>query len=121
MTTSPKREAALKLLSTTDIWKANYAPFGIRLLWRLGFDCPPPHFAGFWSAFWSFGLYFGLSIGLFMWVFASYSGGSDLRFVLFRAAVSGLGFGLFMAAYYAYGRRKYGLPLWKDLHVPTEI
>jgi hypothetical protein len=115
MNTSAKREAALQLLSATGIWKSNYAPPGLRLLWRLGFDCPPPHLAGFWSVFFACGFYFGASMGLLLWAVASYSGYNIFPSVPLRAAIAGLGFGLFMAAYYAWGRRKHKLPLWKDL------
>jgi hypothetical protein len=36
------------------------------------------------------------------------------------AGIAGLGFGLFMAIYYAMGRRKYKLALWKDLAASAE-
>ncbi|TXT34551.1 MAG: ybaA [Comamonadaceae bacterium] len=90
MNTSTKREAALKLLSTTGIWKSNYAPPGVKLLWRLGIDCPPPHLARFWSVFFVCGLFAGLS------------------------------FGFLMATYYAIGRKKHRLPLWKDIRASGE-
>jgi polyferredoxin len=113
-----KREAALKLLEATGIWKSNYAPSGLLLLWRLGFDCPPPHLARFWSVFLIYALYFGLSMGLLMLALSAFS--DILSFTPLDAGVAGLFFGLFMAIYYAIGRRKYQLPLWKDLKVTAE-
>ncbi|MFW8183281.1 DUF6404 family protein, partial [Klebsiella pneumoniae] len=33
------------------MWKSNYAPPLIRLMWRLGINIPPPPFAPFWQVF----------------------------------------------------------------------
>ena len=120
MNTSTKREAALKLLSTTGIWKSNYAPPGVKLLWRLGIDCPPPHLARFWSVFFVCGLFFGLSLGLSMWVVALTSGIYALSWIPLGAGVAGLSFGFLMATYYAIGRKKHRLPLWKDIRASGE-
>lgn len=118
MDTSEKREAARQLLSSTGIWKSNYAPAAVKFLWRLGFDCPPPHLARFWSVSLVCGLYFGTFMGLFAWAMASFHGENALPAVPLVAATSGTFFGLTMATYYAYGRWKHKLPLWKDLHQP---
>ena len=120
MNPHPKRKAALKLLSTTGIWKSNYSPPGVRLLWRLGFDCPPPHFARFWSVAPVCGVYFGSAMGLFMWVMAYFGRIHSSQGVLVGAGFAGLFFGLSMATYYALGRRKYRLPLWKDINGRTQ-
>jgi len=120
MNSTAKRDAALKLLEATGIWKSNYAPPGLRLLWRLGFDCPPPHLANFSSVFLVCSLYFGVSMGLFMAAVSVFSDAYDLALVVPGAAVAGLCFGLIMATYYAVGRRKYQLPLWKDLSATAE-
>lgn len=120
MNSTAKREAALKLLAATGIWKSNYAPPGVRFLWRLGFDCPPPHFAKFGSVFLVCSLYFGFSMGVCMSAVSVFWGVYDLSRVPIGATAAGVLFGLFMAAYYAMGRRKYQLPLWKDLSATSE-
>jgi Family of unknown function (DUF6404) len=115
MSSNPKREAALKLLASTGIWRSNYAPPMLRFLWRLGFDTPPPHLVNFSSNALFCGTYFGVTWGLLMWfVFWSPHKISPAAAII-SAVFAGIFFGLSMAAYYAHGRRKHNLPLWKDL------
>ncbi len=120
MNSSAKRDAALKLLEATDIWKSSYAPPGVRLLWRLGFDCPPPHLASFWSVFLVCAVYFGVVMGLFMLAVSVFAGTYAFSLIPFGVGIAGLVFGILMATYYAIGRRKYKLPLWKDLSATAE-
>ena len=40
MSARTKREAALKLLASTGMWRSSYVPPLLRLLWRLGLDVP---------------------------------------------------------------------------------
>ncbi|MBR7778472.1 DUF6404 family protein [Undibacterium rugosum] len=115
MTSSTRREAALRLLETTGMRKSSYAPPGVLILWRLGIDCPPPHFARFWSLFALSGVYFGIFWGLFMWLFSTASKTPLLESLPLAACFAGGLFGLGMAFYYAYGRKKYQLPLWNEL------
>jgi hypothetical protein len=110
MNTEAKRAAALELLASTGIWRIHYAPPIARLLWRLGINVPPPHFASFRSNVLPAGVYFGAASGLLMWYFDACS--APIRWYL--AAAAGLLFGLWMAAYYAYGARKYAIPRWSN-------
>ena len=115
MSINPKREAALKLLESTGMWRSNYAPPIMRLLWSLGLDLPPPHFGKFFTNTMLMGTFFALIWGTFMWIFLwSHKGISPLS-ALLVAACAGLFFGLAMSAYYAYGKRKYQLPSWDKL------
>lgn len=117
MSTNPKRIAALKLLEATGIWRSNYAPPLLHLLWRMGFDMPPPHFASFAANTLLMGGVFGVLWGLVMW-FAMWSGtGVSIGLALFAASFAGLMFGIVMAMYYSYGKSKHKLPNWKDLAV----
>lgn len=100
--------------------QSNYAPPGVQLLWRLGCDCPPPHLARFWSVFLVCALYSGVTMGAFMLAVSTFAEVYDRSLVPMGAAVTGLGFGTLMATYYAMGRRKYRLPLWKDLSATAE-
>ena len=113
----PRRERALQVLAQTGMNKANYAPPLFRLLWRLRADCPPPHFLPFWQAAALAGVFFALAwaalIGLFGQIL-SWPRPHGLALPLIALLVGAL-FGLAMALYYAYGRRKHRLPQWETL------
>jgi hypothetical protein len=115
MESIPRREAALRLLETTGMWRSSYEPPALRLLWRLGVDAPPPHFAGFGASALAIGSFFGLAWGLAMWLFLWRSQAVPAAAVVIAAVGAGLLFGISMATYYAFGRRKYKLPPWHGL------
>ena len=70
MTSNPRREAALELLAATGLNPWNYEPPLVRVLWRIGFDAPPPHFASFTCAAVVSGVSFAVVWGLLMWLMA---------------------------------------------------
>lgn len=75
---------------------------------------PPPHFTSFAGNFADYGLWFAVVWGLLMW-FAIWSRQHVSPHVAVGTAIfAGVLFGLGMAAYYRYGDRKHGIPLWKD-------
>ena len=115
MNTNPKRSAALTLLGATGMWRSNYEPPLLRLLWRFGVDAPPPHFVGFSEIAIVAGAVFAVGYGLAMWLIEG-SRDRTLFWALLEIAVTAVIFGLCMAAYYARGRRKYRLPLWRELN-----
>jgi hypothetical protein len=84
----------------------------LRLLWRLGIDMPPPHFASPARNFAFSGLYFGIGWGVGFYFGAKVILGMPIA-TFWPACAAGLAFGLYMAAYYAYGARKHGIPRWK--------
>ena len=110
-----QRETALRLLAETGMWRSNYAPPAARLMWRLGVNVPPPHFARFGSVALISGMYFAIAMGLFAWLATSSHQYSPPYHILVSACLAGLFFGLAMASYYAYGKRKYKLPSWGSL------
>lgn len=112
--TTTKRDAALAIMARTGIWESNYYPPIVRLLWRAGFRIPLPHFISFGSVAMASGLFFGTAWGGLM-VLALWNTQSMLVPALLAALGAGLCFGLSMATYYAYGRRKHQLPLWHEL------
>ena len=114
MNTATKRSAALKLLATTGIRESNFAPPGVKLIWLLGVDCPPPHMARFSGTALVAGLYFAGAWGLFMSLFVWAQGTISVTEAFIASIAAGIFFGLSMASYYAIGRRKHNLPLWKD-------
>ena len=115
MDVSSKRALALLLLEKTGIWRSNYAPPFVRLLWRLGIDVPPPHFATFAGSACVAGGFFGALWGLFMWLFVWSNSGMMAMNAAVAALITGVFFGLAMASYYAYGRYRYKLPSWHEL------
>jgi hypothetical protein len=123
MTFEEKREAALKLLESTDIWRSNYAPPLLRLLWKFGVKVPPPHFVGFAANFVCGGLFFGVAWGLLMWALLWWRQSTPLGMVVGAATLAGLLFGLGMASYYRHGARRNKIPLWKEFqptsHAPS--
>jgi hypothetical protein len=116
-----KREEAMRLLDRAGIWRSNYLPPAVRLLWHWGFHTPLPHFLSFSQVTVWYGLLFAVFWGLGMWLLRGFGEGfapSDLA----RASCgSGIIFGLSMACYYAYGRRRHNLPRWSELgHGPVD-
>ena len=110
-----RREAALRLLAETGISRSNYEPPLVRLLWRLGVKIPPPHFAPFAPCSLVAGGSFALAWGVAMWFLVWWPQGASASSSLISALGTGAVFGLGMACYYAYGRRKYKLPHWHSL------
>ena len=112
-----QRAQALHILAQTGISKANYSPPLFRLLWRLRANCPPPHFLPFWQAALLLGLFFGPSWAGWIWLFGHLLAWPQPSGQVLSVAglVIGALFGLSMALYYAYGRRKYHLPAWEAL------
>jgi hypothetical protein len=115
MKTNQRREGALKALAATGMLRSNYEPPLLRLLWRLGFNIPPPHFAPFWANAIASGVLFGVAWGALMWFVSWSRQGTSLAWALIAAAAAGVLFGAAMAGFYAHGKRKYSLPSWHDL------
>lgn len=109
-----KRDTALAIMAKTGILESNYYPPIVRLLWRMGFAIPLPHFISFGRVALASGGFFGTAWGLLMW-FAYWRHQIAPLLALAATLVAGVAFGLFMAAYYAQGRRKHNLPLWREL------
>ena len=114
MTFEEKRAAALGLLQSTGIWRSNYAPPLLRLLWRFGVKLPPPHFVGFAANAVVAGLFFGVGWGFLMWVLLWSRQQVPLGVVVGGAALAGLLFGTCIGGYYRSGARRHKIPLWKE-------
>jgi hypothetical protein len=117
MTFESRRIKALALLESTGMWRSNYEPPALRALWKCGVNVPPPHFVPFWKIVLVAAIWFGGAWGAFMWFTVWSSRGMPPGLALSGAAGAGILFGLCMALYYAYGRRKHRLPLWSSLDV----
>ena len=115
MKTNQRREAGLKALASTGMYRSNYEPPLLRLMWRLGLNVPPPHLAPFWvNAIFS-GVFFGIAWGVLMWFMSWSRQGMSLAGALIAVAGTGVFFGATIAGCYAHGKRKYSLPSWNDL------
>lgn len=115
MSFESRRAKALDLLKSTGMLRSNYEPPLLRALWKIGCEVPPPHFVPFWKVMLFAALWFGGVWGLFMWLVVWSGQGVPLTATLGIAALAGGCFGLFMALYYAHGRRRYCLPAWSAL------
>ena len=115
MKTDGRRTAALAMLQAAGIRRSNYAPPIVRLFWYLGIDVPPPHFASFLGVAAAAGIFFGSAWGICMWFAAWSPQGLPVPAAVVVAAVTGLMFGLAIAAYYRYSARKHGMPRWDEL------
>ncbi|MCE9619192.1 MAG: DUF6404 family protein [Planctomycetes bacterium] len=118
MNTNAKRDAALRLLAATGMRRSNYAPPLTRLLWRLGFDAPPPHLGTFLGNAILMGVFFGVGWGVLFGLEMSwwYHRWMQLDILGIAAVAAGVLFGLCMASIYSYGKLKHGLPSWQDFN-----
>jgi membrane associated rhomboid family serine protease len=117
MTHAEKVAVLLRDLGQKGIGQYTIAPPAYRLLWRLGIEVRPPHFASFWSIAAPMALGFAIVWGIFMWLAVWQQRGSVGSGVA-SAAVAGLFFGVTMAAYYRWRASKLALPRWEDYPAP---
>ncbi len=113
MTHDEKVAYLLKDLGKKGIGQYTIAPPIYRLLWRLGVEVKPPHFASFWSLVGTTGVAFGIFWGIFMW-FLVWQQSTPVSLAVGAAALAGLVFGLVMAVYFRRRSRKLALPRWED-------
>lgn len=97
------------------MWRSNYEPLYLRILWRFGFDVPPPHFLSFFQAATVATVWFALAFGTAMWILVWSKQGWTVLSAIAIACATGAFWGGGMAIYYACDRRKYGLPTWASL------
>jgi hypothetical protein len=112
-----RKAEALHLFKQTSLRPENFAPAVVRLAWRAGIQIPPPYFASFISTAVFSGAHFIVIVSavrwLISWRFAPTPPGNFVVGILIGAVIAGLG----NAAGYAFARRKFGLPLWRDLRI----
>ena len=110
-----KKERALALMESKNMWRSNYAPPLLRGLWKAGLKIPPLPFVAFWKITLSMGSGFGFLWGLAMWFTAWQSMGMPPSEAIFRSLISGIFFGVMLAAFHRWRKKVNGLPDWKDL------
>lgn len=116
MTHDEKVTRLLNDLGQRGISRYTIAPPMYRLLWRLGIELKPPHFASFWSLAAVMGVGYGVFLAVFMGAstWASVRQSKPLSAVIGIAALAAVLFGLFMGGYYRMQARKLGLPRWEN-------
>jgi len=62
-----KKARAIALMDSKKMWRSNYAPPLLRILWRLGIRLPPLPFMPFWQVAVLTGGLWGTSWGCAMW------------------------------------------------------
>ncbi|MBY8441950.1 hypothetical protein KXZ25_26185 [Klebsiella pneumoniae] len=115
MSFEQKKERALAIMKSKNMWRSNYAPPLLRGLWRLGLKIPPLPFASFWQLTFIMGFGFGLVWGLIMWFSTWRNMGVQPSGAILRSLSGGILFGLMMAAFHGWRRKANNLPDWKDL------
>ena len=101
MTFEQKKARAIALMDSKKMWRSNYAPPLLRILWRLGIRLPPLPFMPFWQVTVLTGGLWGISWGCAMWFIISITGG-------FLS-------GLLMASFHWWRRKVNRLPPWDDV------
>ena len=110
-----RKQKALAIMASRKMWKSNYAPLLIRLLWRLGINIPPLPFAPLWQVFVVLTGDFSLGYGLWMYWTVWRAQGMPLLFACEVSLIAGVLFGLTMALFHLWRRKVNKLPDWKDL------
>ena len=116
----PKVQAALRHLDLAGVHRRHSAPPLHRLLWRMGFNAPPPILASVASYALLMGTWFAVGWGVLMWLLVWRNTHMPAGGAVFSALLAGVLFGLLMAVVMRVMRLRRGLPLWRDLPVaPT--
>lgn len=116
----PKVQAALRHLDLAGVHRRHSAPPLHRLLWRMGFNAPPPILASVASNALLMGSWFTVGWGVLMWLLVWRNTHMPAGGAVFSALLAGVLFGLLMAVVMRVMRLRRGLPLWRDLQVaPT--
>lgn len=117
MSFEKKKEAALEELSQTGIWKLDYKPPALTLLWSLGFKLKPPHYRGFFSNAIPLSVWFAVFWGVSMWFIQWRATSIGINVAIVISIGAGIFFGLSMATYYRWSARKNQLSNWDALEV----
>lgn len=115
MTFEQKKERAIAIMESKNIWKSNYAPPLIRGLWKLGLKIPPVPFMPFWQTTLIMGISFGLVYGIFIWFSAWEHRGMAFSVAIFISFTAGILFGLMMAIFNWWFKKRNNLPTWNEL------
>lgn len=113
-----QRQRALDLLKRMGYPRGRADPPSTLVLRALGINVRPLPFEPFWrTVLWN-AAWFTLFWGLAMWFWRWRDEGMVVAAAVIVSLLTGLFFGVSMACYTAYSRKKYGLPSWESLATP---
>lgn len=110
-----KFSAAMEELASAGVQKSAHATGALHLAKALGFKPRPPLYASVLSNTISLGAIFAIVWGLLMYVFAWGASNVPIYVALGAAIIAGLLFGLLMAFFFRFVRRRKKLTCWDDL------
>lgn len=110
-----KKERAIAILESKNMWRSNYAPLLIRGLWKLGLKIPPLPFAPFWQIAVIMGVGFGSLWGIFMWFSTWQFSDVQPSEVISRILFSGILYGVVVATFHWWRKKVNDLPEWETL------
>lgn len=110
-----RKQKTLAIMASRKMWKSNYAPLLIRLLWQLGIKIPPLPFAPLWQVLGVMTGSFSVGYGLWMYWMVWRAQGMPHLFACKISLIAGVLFGLTMALFHLWRRKVNKLPDWKDL------
>lgn len=115
MTFEQKKEHAIAIMESKNMWKSNYAPPLIRGLWKLGLKIRPLPFIPFWQVTLITGNLFGLLYGLSMWFYVWKHSEMTLSVAISASFMAGILFGIAMAVFNWWLKVRNNLPTWNEL------
>jgi hypothetical protein len=115
MTFEQKKERAIALMESKNMWKSNYAPPLIRGLWKLGLKIPPLPFMPFWQTTLITGIFFGSAWGLIIWFFSWEQMGVSLSAAILTSFISSILFGVTVAVCSWWLKKRNNLPTWNEI------
>lgn len=115
MTFKQKKERAITIMKSKNMWKSSYAPPLIQGLWKLGLKIPPLPFMPFWQTTLITGVSFGLVFGIFMWFSVWEHKGMTLSLAISTSFMTGILFGVTMAIFNLWLKKRNNLPKWNEL------
>ena len=122
MTLTSKIQFAVDTAIARGIGRFDAAPPIHRLLWAVGIDARPPHYASFGRNALLMGGFWGAWMAVFGAAYALHlhpGGGADMIVKpICIALLAAVAFGLVMAMVFRSRARKAGLPDWNELGVP---
>jgi hypothetical protein len=105
----------IKELEAAKIWKSNHNPPIFKLVRKLGFKVPFPHYNSFLNNALSNGIFFGVIWGASMYFISWNQGNLPIVIMLASALFAGAFFGLAMASYFRYSFKKHKLTPWHEM------